>query len=102
MSKSCSRPWGIIPEPNAAWLGTIGCTSPLDGYLLIKGQRIPWPKNNSLTFAVYDYENEDFLRLKANARHRGMTECKLRSKAAIVAVLREWDAIMQNQTPVQQ
>lgn len=96
-----SRPWGVIPQPNASWLGELGCKKPLDGYLFIMGQVIPWPKNDSKAFAVVDYEQVSFLRLKADARSRCMTEWNLKRKADIIAMLREWDDIMQNHTPSQ-
>ena len=97
-----TKPWGAIPEANANWLGGIGCGFPKDGYLVIRGQTIPWPKNNTATFAVIDYTQEDFLRLKSTARYRCMTEWKLRKKADIIKALQEWDIIMQNQTPLQE
>ncbi len=97
-----TKPWGIIPQPNEAWLGSIGCQQPLDGTISIMGQTIPWPKNNTATFAVIDYSKEDFLRLKSTARYRCMTEWKLRKKADIITALREWDILMQNQTVSQE
>ena len=102
MTNMLSAPWGVIPVADAEWLGEIGCRFPLDGYLLIMGQRIAWPKNNTATFTVIDYENEDYLRLKSNARSRRMKEWKLRRKLDIIAALKEWDRVMQNTTPVQE
>jgi hypothetical protein len=100
MDPMYSRPWGVLPQLSAADKQRIAMGyGDLDGYLLIMGQVIPWPKSNSRVFAVVDYEKVDFIRLKGNARSRGMTEWHLRRKVDLIAMLREWDANMQNHTP---
>ena len=93
-----TKPWGVVPQPDAEWLGSIGCLVPLDAELHIMGQRIPFPSNAKLDYIVQDYSKKDFLSLKGIARSRRMTEWKQRKKADIVASLVEWDFLMQNTT----
>jgi hypothetical protein len=86
------------PIPTADFLGTVGATRERDGWIVLDGERIPWPKGNASFYAT-DYESCDMLELKHRASARKMAEHKLRKKVDIVGELRKWDLHFRNTTP---